>query len=129
VRGGVQLGPLGTEATNGLLCQPRVIMMMEKLVECLAGEAEVLWENVPQCRFVHHKSHMLLDANPGRRGGKPASNRLSYGTANPGLSYFRNVIECRYRIFANLEDNSNIEVARLMRTKQRKLLGNVVDQK
>jgi hypothetical protein len=31
--GGVQLGPLGTAATNGLLCQPLVIMMMEKLVE------------------------------------------------------------------------------------------------
>jgi hypothetical protein len=31
--GGVQLGPLGTAATNGLLCQIRVIMMMEKLVE------------------------------------------------------------------------------------------------
>jgi hypothetical protein len=27
------LGPLGTAATNGLLCQPRVIMMIEKLVE------------------------------------------------------------------------------------------------
>jgi hypothetical protein len=24
---------------------------------------------------------MLSDANPGRRGGKPAINRLSYGTA------------------------------------------------
>jgi hypothetical protein len=33
VGAGVQLGPLGTAATNGLLCQPRVIMMMEKLVE------------------------------------------------------------------------------------------------
>jgi hypothetical protein len=33
VGGGVQLGLLGTAATNGLLCQPRVIMMMEKLVE------------------------------------------------------------------------------------------------
>jgi hypothetical protein len=33
VGGGVQLGPLGTAVTNGLLCQPRVIMMMEKLVE------------------------------------------------------------------------------------------------
>jgi hypothetical protein len=31
--GGVQLGPLGTAAINGLLCQSRVIMMMEKLVE------------------------------------------------------------------------------------------------
>jgi hypothetical protein len=33
VRGTVQLGPLGITATNGLLCQPRVIMMMKKLVE------------------------------------------------------------------------------------------------
>jgi hypothetical protein len=32
VGGGIQ-GPLGTAATNGLLCQPRVIMMMEKSVE------------------------------------------------------------------------------------------------
>jgi hypothetical protein len=83
VEGGLQLGPLGTAATNGLLCQPGVIMMMEKLVEWwLAGETEVLGEILPQCRFVHHKPHMLCpDANPDRRGGKPATNRLSYGTA------------------------------------------------
>jgi hypothetical protein len=67
VGGGVQLGPLGTAATNGLLCQPRVIMMMEKLVEWLAGETEVLGENLPQCRFVHHKQHML----PGREPWPP----------------------------------------------------------
>jgi hypothetical protein len=42
-------------------------MMMEKLVEWLAGETEVLGENVPQCRFVHHKAHML----PGREPGPP----------------------------------------------------------
>jgi hypothetical protein len=64
---GVQLGPLGTAATNGLLYQPRVIMMLEKLVEWLAGETKVLWENLPQCRFVHHKPHML----PGREPGPP----------------------------------------------------------
>jgi hypothetical protein len=57
--------------------------MMEKLVEWwLAGETEVLGENLPQCRFVHHEPHMLCpDANSGRRGGKPATNRLSYSTA------------------------------------------------
>jgi hypothetical protein len=51
----------------GLLCQPRVIMMMEKLVEWLAGETEVLGENLPQCRFVPHKPHML----PRRESGPP----------------------------------------------------------
>jgi hypothetical protein len=30
---GVQLGPLVTAKTNGLVCQPRLIIMMEKLVE------------------------------------------------------------------------------------------------
>jgi hypothetical protein len=50
-------------------------MMMEKLVEWkLAGETEVLGENLPQ-----------------RRGGKPATNRLSYGAARFSLyeKYYR----------------------------------------
>jgi hypothetical protein len=65
--GEVQLGPLGTAATNGLLWQPPVIMMMEKLVEWLAGETEVLGENLSQCWFVHHKPHIL----PGREPRPP----------------------------------------------------------
>jgi hypothetical protein len=81
VGGGVQLGLLDTAATNGLLCRPRVIMMMEKLVEWLAGETEVLLENLPQYRFVHHKPHMLPGREPGPPRWKPATNRLSYGTA------------------------------------------------
>jgi hypothetical protein len=58
-------------------------MMMEKLVEWLAGETEVLGENLPQCRFVHHKPHMLPGREPGPpRWEAPATNRLSYGTAS-----------------------------------------------
>jgi hypothetical protein len=41
-------------------------MMMEKLVERLAGETEVLGENLPQCCFVHQKPHMLLGSEPGQ---------------------------------------------------------------
>jgi hypothetical protein len=49
---------IGTAATPGLLCQPRVIMkiIMEKQMECrLAGETEILGENLPSATFVHHK--------------------------------------------------------------------------
>jgi hypothetical protein len=56
---------------------------MEKLVEWLAGETEVLGENLPQCHFVHLKPHMVCpDRNQGCRGEKPATNRLNYGTAS-----------------------------------------------
>jgi hypothetical protein len=44
---------------NGLLYLPRVIMMLENLVEWrVAGETEVLGENLPQRHFDHHKSHL-----------------------------------------------------------------------
>jgi hypothetical protein len=46
-----------TKATNGLLYHPRM-MDDEQSVECLAGETEVLEENLSQCCFVLHKSHM-----------------------------------------------------------------------
>jgi hypothetical protein len=45
---------IGTAATPGLLCQLRVIvkMIMENQMECrLAGETEVLGENLPQRHF------------------------------------------------------------------------------
>jgi hypothetical protein len=45
---------IGTAATPGLLCQPRVIvkMIVEKQMECrLAGETQVLGGNLPQRHF------------------------------------------------------------------------------
>jgi hypothetical protein len=49
----------------------------------LQEETEVLGENLPQCSFVLHKSHMVfeLEWNPGCCGEKPVTNYLSYGTA------------------------------------------------
>jgi hypothetical protein len=59
------LGPLGTVAITGLLYLPWVIVRIENLVERrLAGETEVLGENLPQGHFVHHKSHLT---RPGGR--------------------------------------------------------------
>jgi hypothetical protein len=64
-----------------LLCQPRVIVMVEWW---LAGKTEVFGENQTQSHFVLQKSYMFCaGANPGRRDGKPATIRLSYGTAVP----------------------------------------------
>jgi hypothetical protein len=60
-------------------------MIVEKQMECrLAGETEVIGENLPQCHFWPSQNPTWPDSglNPGRRGGKPATNRLSYGAAN-----------------------------------------------
>jgi hypothetical protein len=35
------------------------MMSVEQLVGRLAGEAEVLGENLPQFRFIHHKSLVI----------------------------------------------------------------------
>jgi hypothetical protein len=49
----------------------------------LAGETEVLGENLLQRHFLHHKiPHDQTRARTlDRSGGKPATNRLSYGAA------------------------------------------------
>jgi hypothetical protein len=60
-----------------------MMMIMEKSVECeLEGKTQILGENLPQCHFIHHNSHMTRPGlEHGRRKGKPVTNRLSYGTA------------------------------------------------
>jgi hypothetical protein len=66
--------------------------MIEKLVKwtVLAGETNLLGENLARRQFVHHKSHLPdPGANSGRRGGKPATNHFSYDAATkiPGLGW------------------------------------------
>jgi hypothetical protein len=70
---------IGTAAIPGLLYQPRVIvkMIVEKQMECrLAGGTEVLGENLLQRHFCPLQNPTWPDPglNPGRRGGKPATN-------------------------------------------------------
>jgi hypothetical protein len=59
-----------------------MMMIVEQSVECeLAGETEVLGENLPRAIFsTTDPTRPYLGSNPGRRCGKPAANRLSYGT-------------------------------------------------
>jgi hypothetical protein len=66
---------IGTVATPGLLCQPRVIVkIMEKQMECrLAGSRR---KPAPAPLLSVTKSHMTRPC-----GGKLVTNRLSYGTA------------------------------------------------
>jgi hypothetical protein len=47
----------------------------------LAGETEVLGENLPQCRFVNHKPHMLPVREPGPPRWEASVQPLSYDTA------------------------------------------------
>jgi hypothetical protein len=57
-------------------------------MECrLAGETEILGENLPQRHFCPAQNPTRPDPGlkPGRRGGKPATNRLSYGAAIRGV--------------------------------------------
>jgi hypothetical protein len=65
------------------------MIIVEKQMECrLAGETEVLVENLPQRHFCPSQNPACptLDLNPGRRVGKPTTNRLGYGAANGYVS-------------------------------------------
>jgi hypothetical protein len=96
---GVGLSPLGTAATSGLLYKPQMIDD-----ECgavggirIAGETEVLGENVPQCHFVPHKSHMT---RPGLEPGPPRWE-VWIGFIN-AFFYNQSLITINYSAIANL---------------------------
>jgi hypothetical protein len=66
----------------GLLRQPRVIMMMEKLVEWLAGETEVLGENLPPLPLCPPQTQNA--ARTRTRAAAVGSQRLTaWATARP----------------------------------------------
>jgi hypothetical protein len=82
VGGGVHLGPLGTAATNRPIV-PAPGDYNEGEIGGMIGRGNRRTRRkpapVPLCSY---KPHMLCpDENPGRRGGKSATNRLSYGKA------------------------------------------------
>jgi hypothetical protein len=63
-----------------------------------AGETEVLGENLPSVTLsTTNPTWIDLGANPGLRGERPATNRLSHGTALQACIY-RNII--RYARYA-----------------------------
>jgi hypothetical protein len=82
VRGGVQLGPLGATATNKPIMPAPGDYDDGEIGGMLGKENRSAWRkpvSVPIC--LPQNPHACPDANPGRRGGKPATSRLSYGMA------------------------------------------------
>jgi hypothetical protein len=94
--GGVRLSPLGTSANVCLLYQPRMIDGDEWWLWSSWWNED--WHGKPKYSEKTFPSATLsttnptwpdMRSNPGRRGGKPATNRLSYGTASTlGLLFY-----------------------------------------
>jgi hypothetical protein len=78
------LGPLGTAATNMLTVPTPGDYDDGEIGGMMIGRGNRITRRkpapVPLC------SPQTPEANPGHRGGKPATNRLSYGTAFIGPS-------------------------------------------
>jgi hypothetical protein len=75
---------------------------MEHLVESqLAGEAEVVGRNLPQCHFVHHKSHLIFFRT---RAAAVGSRRLTACTmARPLMCVIENTNQSSTFNLTNLE--------------------------
>jgi hypothetical protein len=78
------LGPLGTAATN----YARLGDYDGEIGGMIGRGNRSTWRKPAPVRLCPPQTpHACPDANPGRRGGKPATNRLSYGTV-PALDYY-----------------------------------------
>jgi hypothetical protein len=85
VGSGVQLGPLGTAATNKPIV-PAPGDYDDGEIGGMIGRGKSTRRKpapVPLC------PPQTPDANRGRRGRKPATNRFSYGTAKPQITSAR----------------------------------------
>jgi hypothetical protein len=86
-------------------------MIVEKQMECrlCMGNREVLGENLPQPHFCPSQNPTWPDPglNMGRRGEKPATNRLSYGAAQSHL-YKTGCSELVKKIFLYVNSYDNI---------------------
>jgi hypothetical protein len=58
------LGPLSTAVTNRPIVPSPADYDDGEIGGMIGRGTEVLGENLPQCRFVHHKSHMLPGREP-----------------------------------------------------------------
>jgi hypothetical protein len=96
---GVVPNPLLPRPLNDPMYQSRMMKSVEQSVECFAGETAVPWENLPQCRSVHRRSHMTW---PGLEPGPPRWEALqltAWATAQyyPWSSASSTGSRCRYR--------------------------------
>jgi hypothetical protein len=66
-----------------------MMVIVEKLVEWkLAGETEVLGENLPQRHFVHPKSHMTRPGAPTRAPAVGSQRLTAWTMARPLYAYY-----------------------------------------
>jgi hypothetical protein len=81
--GGVRLSPLGTSATVGLMYQPRMVDEYGAFGGMRIGRGNRSTPRKPASMPLYPLQIPRLDlvSNAGRRGGKPATNRLSCDTA------------------------------------------------
>jgi hypothetical protein len=79
---GVQLGPLGTAATDGPTVPAPGDYDDGEIGGMMTGRGNrSTWRKpAPMQLCPPQTPYACPNANPGSRGGKPATNRLSYGT-------------------------------------------------